>query len=37
MAADGPSTEKAMELLTLASLLNRALDTATPKGGAGEG
>ncbi len=31
------STEEAMELLTLASLLNRALDTATTKDGAGKG
>ena len=31
------STEEAMELLALASLLNRALDTATPKDGAGKG
>jgi uncharacterized protein (TIGR02391 family) len=31
------STEEAMELLTLASLLNRALDTATPKDGTGKG
>ena len=31
------SADEAMELLTLASLLNRALDTATPKSGSGKG
>jgi uncharacterized protein (TIGR02391 family) len=31
------SVDEAMELLTLASLLNRALDTAVPQGPAGQG